>query len=108
MAKVKIKVSEGRAAIGYGKIWREGSIVEVDEQTIIKDPGLGTPVSAGSAEDKVDDGLAYEKMNAPELRELLKAKGLTTSGNKDRLISRLKEYDEFEGSESPLEEPEGE
>lgn len=57
-------------------------------------PGEDAPEADDDEETAEDDG--YDGLTNAELQELLKARGLPTSGNKDDLVARLEEDDEEE------------
>ena len=48
--------------------------------------------------------MAYEDLTVPELKELLRERGLPLSGKKADLITRLSEAEEPQEAEEPKEE----
>jgi hypothetical protein len=67
----------------------DGSFTRYPGHTSVLEPGaqVDKPEEAGAG------GGGYDDMTKAELEQRLETLGLSKSGNKDELISRLKEYD---------------
>jgi SAP domain len=90
-------MNEDQAAIYAESGWKPAPEPEAPRPGYAAEPVRYAPVVA---ELEVDDG-EYDGMTKDELQAELRDRGLSTSGNKDELVSRLYEDDQAEPEPEP-------
>jgi hypothetical protein len=92
----EVKANLAAAGAENGMYVEDGELV--DPSAVVPEPA---PEPEAEADVEVEGDSGYEAMTKEELQDLLRERGLPTSGNKPELIDRL-----LEGDTAPEVEPE--